>query len=40
MSWNTRSSSLLSRSGLVGHGVDHSLDPSFTIFQASEAARM
>ena len=29
----TRSSSLLSRSGLVDHGVDHSLDPSFTIFQ-------
>ena len=33
ISWNTRSSSLLSRSGLVDHGVDHSLDPSFTIFQ-------
>ena len=33
MSWNTRSSSLLSRSGLVDHGVDHNLDPSFTIFQ-------
>ena len=24
---------MLSRSGLVDHGVDHSLDPSFTIFQ-------
>ena len=33
ISWNTRSSSLLSRSGLVDHGVDQSLDPSFTIFQ-------
>ena len=34
ISWNTRSSSLLSRSGSVDHGrVDHSLDPSFTIFQ-------
>ena len=33
ISWNTRSSSLLSRSSLVDHGVDHSLDPSFTIFQ-------
>jgi len=32
ISWNTRSSSLLSRSGLVDHGVDHGLDPSFTIF--------
>ena len=29
----TRSSSLLSRSGLVDHGVDHSLGPRFTIFQ-------
>ena len=29
ISWNTHSSSLLSRSGLV----DRSLDPSFTIFQ-------
>ena len=33
VSLNTRSSSLLSRSGLVDHGVDHSLDQSFTIFQ-------
>ena len=33
ISWNTHSSSLLSRSGLVDHGVDHSLDPSVTIFQ-------
>ena len=33
ISWNTRRSSLLSRTGLVDHGVDHSLDPSFTIFQ-------
>ena len=33
VSLNTRSSSLLSRSGLVDHGVNHSLDPSFTIFQ-------
>ena len=33
MSWNTCSSSLLSCSGLVDHWVDHSLDPSFTIFQ-------
>ena len=33
ISWNTRSSSLLSRSGSVDHGVDHSLDLSFTIFQ-------
>ena len=33
ISRNTRSSSLFSRSGLVDHGVDHSLDPSFTIFQ-------
>ena len=31
-SWNTRSSSLLSRSGLVDHGVDHGLDPSLPIF--------
>ena len=33
ISWNTCSSSLLSRSGLVDHGVHYSLDPSFTIFQ-------
>ena len=44
ISWNTHSSSLLSRSGLVDHGVNHTpwskLYNLPALFLASEAARM